>query len=139
MTSNGYFLGAAGTRYDYSDIADRIRRDAPHTLGEHIFVQLRAICLYQEFLNGTTPCGLPLTFAENPRIAKFTTRHDADLPDHVFVTLDERFDVTLIRTRDGLKIEVYPITDGDPWDDPCARLKVDESEIRELEAELGDD
>ena len=64
MTSNGYFRGPAGTRYTYAEIADRIRREAPHTLGKHISVQLKAIGLYDEMLKGTTPCGLPFTFAE---------------------------------------------------------------------------
>jgi hypothetical protein len=133
MTSNGYFLGATGTRYEYSYIAERIRAEAPHTLGNHIFVQLRAIGLYEEFMNGTTPCGLPLTFAENPRIATFAARHDACQPTRVFVTLDDRFDIALIRTRDGLEIEVYPITGGEPWIDPYDRFEVHESAIRELE------
>jgi len=63
MQSNGYFIGASGTRHDYSDIAERIRKEAPHTLGQHIFVQLEAIGLLEEVENGTTPCGLPYTFA----------------------------------------------------------------------------
>jgi hypothetical protein len=133
MTSNGYFLGAAGTRYDYSYIANRIRAEAPYTLGKHVFMQLAAIGLLDELQKGTTPCSLPLTFAENPRIAKFAARHDALQSDHAFVTIDDRFEVALIRTRDGLKIEVYPITGGEPWNDPCDRFEVDESEIRELE------
>jgi hypothetical protein len=64
MTSDGYFLGATGARYAYSDIADRIRKEAPHTLGKHITVQLKALGLLEEMQNGTTPCGLPFTFAE---------------------------------------------------------------------------
>jgi hypothetical protein len=64
MTSDGYFLGATGTRYAYSDIADRIRREAPLTLGKHITVQLKALGLLEEMQRGTTPCGLPFTFAE---------------------------------------------------------------------------
>jgi hypothetical protein len=64
MTTDGYFLGATGTRYDYSDIADRIRKAAPLALGKHIFVQLEAIGLLDEMKNGTTPCALPFTFAE---------------------------------------------------------------------------
>jgi hypothetical protein len=64
MTSDGYFSGASGTRYGYSEIAARIRREAPLTLGKHIFVQLEAIGLLYEMKNGTTPCALPFTFAE---------------------------------------------------------------------------
>jgi hypothetical protein len=56
--------------------------------------------------------------------------------DRAFVTVDDRFDVALIRTEDGLKIEVYPITDGEVWNDPCDRFEVDEEEILELEREL---
>jgi hypothetical protein len=68
MTSDHYFRGPTGTRYDFSEIADRIRREAPHTLGKHIFVQLEAIGLLREFQEGTTPCGLPRTFADEPRL-----------------------------------------------------------------------
>jgi hypothetical protein len=59
-----YFRGASGKRYTYADIADRIRREKPLTLGKHIFVQLEAIGLLEEFQNGATPCGLPFTFAK---------------------------------------------------------------------------
>jgi hypothetical protein len=69
MTSDGYFYGATGTRYTYADIAARIREEAPQTLGKHIFVQLEAIGLLDELTNGTTPCGLPFTFAEETAAA----------------------------------------------------------------------
>jgi hypothetical protein len=59
-----YFRGPSGTRYAYSDIADRIRIEAPQTLGQHIFVQLEALGLLREFQDGTTPFGLPFTFAD---------------------------------------------------------------------------
>lgn len=139
MTTDGYFLGATGTRYDYSDIADRIRQNAPQTLGKHIFVQLEALGLLREFRDGTTPCGLPFTFAENPFIASFRSRHDIRLSDHIFLTLGDRFEIALIRTTDGLTIEVYPITGGEVWDNPFDRFDVNEEEIRKLEREMGDD
>jgi hypothetical protein len=72
-------------------------------------------------------------------MTKFHMQHDTDVPDRVCVVIDDRLDVTLIRTDDGLKIEVYPITGGQVWDDPFDRFEVDEDEIRELEPELGDD
>jgi hypothetical protein len=68
MTSNGYFYGASGTRYAYDEIADRIRKEAPHTLGKHISEQLEAIGLHDEMMKGSTPCGLPFTFADKPRL-----------------------------------------------------------------------
>jgi hypothetical protein len=67
MTSDEYFRGASGTRYTYAEIANRIRKEAPQTLGKHISVQLEAIGLTDEMMNGTTPCGLPYTFASEAR------------------------------------------------------------------------
>ena len=66
MSSDDHFRGTSGTRYTYAWIADRIRKEAPHTLGKHISVQLAALGLLEEMQNGTTPCGLPYTFAEAP-------------------------------------------------------------------------
>jgi hypothetical protein len=63
-SEESYFRGPSGTRYGYAEIADRIRREAPHTLGKHISVQLDAIGLRDEMMNGTTPCALPFTFAD---------------------------------------------------------------------------
>lgn len=64
MTQDGYFLGASGKRYEYAAIAKRVRAEAPHTLGKHISYQLEALDLLEEMQSGTTPCGLPFTFAE---------------------------------------------------------------------------
>jgi hypothetical protein len=74
VSEQPYFRGPSGTRYRYAEIADRIRREAPHTLGKHISVQLEAIGLLDEMTNGTTPCALPFTFAEAPE-ASAAERH----------------------------------------------------------------
>jgi hypothetical protein len=71
-------------------------------------------------------------------MTKVNIQHNTGLPDHVFLTLDDRFEIAVNRTAGGLKIEVYPITGGEVWDDPFDRFEVDEEEIRELERELGD-
>jgi hypothetical protein len=68
---------------------------------------------------------------------KFNIQYDNDLPDRVFVAVDNRFDVAVIRTEDGLRIQVFPITDGQVWDNPFERFEVDEDEVRALEQELG--
>ena len=70
MNRNAYFRGPSGTRHTYAEVADRIRQEAPHTLGQHIFAQLRAIGLYDEFMNGATPCALPFTFAAESRLVQ---------------------------------------------------------------------
>ena len=38
--------------------------------------------------------------------------------------------MAVIRSEDGLRINVFPITDGEIWDDPCERFVVDEDEIQ---------
>jgi hypothetical protein len=176
MTSDNYFRGPTGTRYRYAEIAERIRREAPHTLGKHIYVQLEAIGLLAAMMNGTTPCGLPFTFADAAEMA-FSTKLLASLeallpyaeseayspeklkdspeaeaeaerawkaveaaqaivaqangarilpeavsklvrfefthepeenPDRAFVLVDDKFDVAIIRTDEGVVIDVYP-------------------------------
>jgi hypothetical protein len=68
------------------------------------------------------------------------TAYNIDLiteqPDRIFVDVDRRFNVTIIRTETGLEIRVYPRTDGELWDMPFATFEVDESEIATLEAEM---
>jgi hypothetical protein len=66
---------------------------------------------------------------------KFNIQYDNDLPDRVFVAIDNRFHVAVIRTEDGLRIQVFPITDGEVWDDAFERFEVDEDEVRALEEE----
>jgi hypothetical protein len=62
-SAGGYFIGTSGTHYRYGDIARLVCEKAPHTLGQHIRVQLAAIGLLEEMEGGVTPCGLPFTFA----------------------------------------------------------------------------
>jgi hypothetical protein len=69
----------------------------------------------------------------------FNIQHNTGLSDRVFVALDNRFDVALIRTDGGLRIEVFPITDGEVWCEPSDAFEVDEEEVRKLEREMGDD
>ena len=96
MTSDEYFRGASGTRYSYAEIADRIRKEAPHTLGKHISVQLEAIGLLDEMRNGTTPCGLPYTFAE----ATYTPGPwDCDGRTIMYAAPDDADAITMIEVR----------------------------------------
>jgi hypothetical protein len=57
-------------------------------------------------------------------------------PDRIFVEVDRRFNVAIIRTETGLELRVYPRTEGTLWDDPFTTFEVDESEIAALEAEM---
>jgi hypothetical protein len=57
-------------------------------------------------------------------------------PDRIFVEVDRRFNVAIIRTETGLELRVYPRTEGALWDDPFTTFEVDESEIAALEAEM---
>jgi hypothetical protein len=66
-------------------------------------------------------------------------QHTDQEAEHVSVAIDNRFEVVMIRTENGLRIHVFPITDGQVWDDPFERFEVDEDEIRALEEEIGHD
>jgi hypothetical protein len=59
-----------------------------------------------------------------------------DQPDRIFVDVDRRFDVAIIRTETGLELRVYPRTDGELWDAPIDTFQVDENDIIALEEEM---
>ena len=55
-------------------------------------------------------------------------------PGRVFVEVDRRFDVAIIRTDAGLELRIYPRSDGVLWDDPCTTFEVDEAATRDVRA-----
>ena len=60
-------------------------------------------------------------------------------PDQIYVEIGRRFNVAIERTETGLSLRVYPRTNGELWDEPFDRFEVNESEIEQLEQEMGDD
>lgn len=53
------------------------------------------------------------------------------------IWIDNRFHIEIRRTASAeMVIAVYPITDGEIWDDPYDTFVVDEARIIELEQEL---
>jgi hypothetical protein len=65
----------------------------------------------------------------------FEFRITTDLPDTAFVRIDERFDIAIERTHEGLEMRVYPLTDGEIWFEPYDTFKIDERTVIELEQE----
>ncbi len=61
---------------------------------------------------------------------------NTDQPDRVFVEVQRRFDVAIIRTATGLELRVYPRTGGELWDAPFATFEVDEAEVIALERDM---
>jgi hypothetical protein len=66
----------------------------------------------------------------------FEFRVDPALPAHALVKVDERFDVAIARSADGLEIRVYPVTDGEIWFDPYDTLNIEEAVVIALEKEM---
>lgn len=62
-------------------------------------------------------------------MTQFTIDQLTELPDRIFVEIDHRFEVVVIRTKSGLELRIYPRTGGDLWDYPFAKLNVDEAEV----------
>ena len=60
---HGHIITEDNQIITYATISARLRREARHTLGKPIRVQLAAIGLLREFERGHTPHQLPPTFA----------------------------------------------------------------------------
>jgi hypothetical protein len=58
-------------------------------------------------------------------MADFEYERIDDLSDRAFVEIDGKYSVTLIRTDEGLVIDVYP----DGWDAPIETMTVWDSDI----------
>ena len=69
-------------------------------------------------------------------MTQFNIDLNSSRPDRVFVEVDRRFDVAIIRTDTGLTLKVFPRTDGELWDEPFTTFEVDETEIVTLEDEM---
>jgi hypothetical protein len=68
----------------------------------------------------------------------FNIDQTTDRPDRIFVEVDHRFDVAIIRAEDGLELRIYPRTEGELWDAPFATSTVAEADIIALEKEMAE-
>lgn len=59
-----------------------------------------------------------------------------ELPDRIFVDVERRFNVVIVRTETGLELHVYPRTRDALWDAPFTTFEVNESDIAALEADM---
>jgi hypothetical protein len=66
-------------------------------------------------------------------MTRFNIEQVTDWPDRIYVEVDHRFNVALVRTGVGLELRVYPRSDGELWDAPFTTFVVDEGEIIALE------
>ncbi len=69
-------------------------------------------------------------------MTSFNIEINDQIPNHIYVEIDRRFDVVIERTAEGLSFRIYPRTDGDLWGEPFTTFEVNESEIRDLEDEM---
>lgn len=66
----------------------------------------------------------------------FKTDLNTEQPDRIFVEVDCRFNVAIIRKEGGLELRIYPRTEGLLWDAPFDTFEVDEAEIAALETAM---
>lgn len=69
-------------------------------------------------------------------MTSFNIELNDQIPDHIYVEVDRRFDIAIERTQTGLSLRIYPRTDGELWGEPFTTFEVDETEIAELEAAM---
>jgi hypothetical protein len=53
---------------------------------------------------------------------------DPEFDDRRFLTIDERYTMSIVRTHEGIEIDVWPITEGDVWEWPCRTIKILDSD-----------
>lgn len=61
--NRGYFTRNDHRMIFYEDISRAIQTLHPELVGKHIFVQLEALGLYEDFMTGSTPCQLSYSFS----------------------------------------------------------------------------
>jgi hypothetical protein len=66
----------------------------------------------------------------------FLLEQITEQPDRIFVEIDRRFNVEIIRTEASLELRIYPRTQGALWDEPFTTFLVDDAEIMDLEKEF---
>jgi hypothetical protein len=69
-------------------------------------------------------------------MTRFNIEQITEQPDTIYVEIDRRFNVAIVRTDAGLDLRVYPLTDGAILDYPYATFTVNETDMAVLETEL---
>ena len=54
------------------------------------------------------------------------------MEDRVFVTVDGRYSLTIIRADEGLIVDVWPIENGEYWNVPYTSLQVFDNDVPPL-------
>lgn len=66
-------------------------------------------------------------------MAKFQYEQTEQQDDRVHVTVDGRYSLTIIRSDEGLIIDVWPIQNGEFWDHPYDSFQVFDNDVVSLE------
>jgi hypothetical protein len=67
----------------------------------------------------------------------FNMEQITEQPDKIYVEIDHRFNVAIVRKDVGMELRVYPRSGGELWDFPFVVFEVDESEVNALEVADG--
>jgi len=57
-------------------------------------------------------------------MAKFNHEQIEGLEDRFFLRIDDRYEIAVIRTDEGLIQDIWPIEDGQTWDHPYDSFQV---------------
>jgi hypothetical protein len=57
-------------------------------------------------------------------LAEFEYERIEGLSDRCFVTIDKRYHLAIIRTDEGIIVDVWPIDSGETWDHPYDSFQV---------------
>lgn len=59
---------------------------------------------------------------------EYSQEPDPQWDDRCFLTVDQRYTMAIVRTHNGIRIDVWPINDGKVWDMPCRMIEILDSD-----------
>ena len=62
------------------------------------------------------------------QVSKFEYEKVEGLSDRCFVKIDDRYELSIIRTAEGLIVDCWPINNGEYWDSPYDSFQVFDSD-----------
>jgi hypothetical protein len=59
---------------------------------------------------------------------EYSREPDPEWNDRCFLTVDQRYTMAIVRTHNGIEIDIWPINEGKSWDVPFSTIQILDSD-----------